>query len=228
MGAWNAKIKGNDTTLDIYSSFFERYNEGGNPVDISNQIKTDYQECFLDSDDKNNALIGLALAQWETKCLEDKLYKQVKELIDTKADLAVWKDLGADEKTLAKRDKELQKFLFQISTERPKPKRRMRSRVVFSTRELIHIVAPGNKKEFGLNEEFTNQKYIHTGGLMSWEDKGGAGIVYFEGQNKKISAEWKDSQTLVLTHEKGIVFTKKETRTYFDGDEVFIYYHETE
>ena len=226
MGTWNTKITGNDTTLDVYSNFLDLYNEGANPVNVSEQIKEDFQEYFNDSDDRNNSLFGLALAQWETKCLEKEVFDSVKSIIENGTDLQLWSDLGADEKTIRKREKELQKFLTQISIERPKAKRRVRPKFEFTVNELINEIAPDNKKVFGMNEEFTNQKYIHTGGIMSWMSGGGSGIVYFEGQGKRISAKWIDSQTLEITHEKGLIFTKKEERSFFCGDEVIIKYKE--
>ena len=116
MGTWNTKINGNDTFLDIYQNFFDLYNQGQNPADISKQIQDDFAEMFNDYDDRNNSLFGLALAQWETKSLDKTIYKQVKEIIETGNDLEVWKGVGADNKTIEKRKKELDKFLTQIST----------------------------------------------------------------------------------------------------------------
>jgi len=226
MGTWNTKITGNDTTSDIYSNFFDLYNEGANPVDVSEKIKIDFQDYFNDSDDKNNSFFGLALAQWETKCLENNVLNTVKNIIEKGADIKLWLDLGADEKAIKKREKELQKFLTQISTERPKAKRRVRPKFEFTINELINEVAPDKKKIFEMNEEFSNQKYIHTGCIMSWLSGGGSGIAYFEGQGKQISAKWIDNQTLEITHEKGLVFTKKEEQSFFNGDEVIIRYKE--
>ena len=224
MGTWSTKITGNDTTLDIYSNFFDLYNNGADPTDVSQQIKADFQADFEDSDDRNNSFFGLALAQWETKCLEKEIFETVKQIIENEADLRVWGDLGADEKTIKKRKKELQKFLNQISVERPKAKRRVRPKFEFSATELIKEVAPDNKKQFSLSEEIVNKQYTQTGGLLEWFSGGGAGIVYFEGQEKRISARWLDSQTLEIIHEKDMVFTKKEGRSYFCGDEVTIKY----
>lgn len=82
MGTWNTKIKGNDTTLDIYTNFFDLYNEGENSINVSKQIKTDFQDYFQDSDDRNNSFFGLDLAQWETKSLEKEVFKTVKEIIE--------------------------------------------------------------------------------------------------------------------------------------------------
>lgn len=226
MGTWNTKITGNDTTLDVYSYFFELYNEGAVPANVSEQVKENFQEFFEDCDDRINSLFGLALAQWETKCLEKEVLETVKGIIENREDLQLWSDLGADEKIIKKREKELQKFLNQISIERPKAKRRVRPKLEFTFNELINEIALDNKKVFVMNEEFTNQKYIHTGGIMSWMSGGGAGIIYFEGQGKHVSAKWINNQTLEITHEKGLVFTKKEERSFFCGDEVIIKYKE--
>jgi hypothetical protein len=89
MGTWSKKIKDNDTTLDIYTSFFDRYNSGENPEIISKAIKNDFADYFQASDDKNDALIGLALAQWETNCLDPELFETIKQIIESNRDLEV-------------------------------------------------------------------------------------------------------------------------------------------
>lgn len=226
MGAWSEKIKDNDTTLDIYSAFFSRYNSGESPDLISKSLKEEYTDYFNDSDDRNNALIGLALAQWETKSLESDLYKEIKKLIESDKDLMVWKDLGANEKSIKKRKTELDKFLKQISTERDKPKRRVRPKFEFSTNVLIKTIAQDNKKEFVIQEEFGNGKYIHTSGIITWYSGGGAGIVYHDKLDGMIKANWIDSQTIEIIHEIGLNFTKKETKSYYCGDEIMIKYKE--
>jgi len=232
MGTWNTKINGNDTFQDIYQNFFDLYNQGQKPVVISKQIQDDFAEMFNDYDDKNNSLFGLALAQWETKSLDPTVYKQVKEIIETDSDLNVWKELGADNKTIEKRKKELDKFLTQISTEKEKPKRRVRPKFDFTQVDLINLMAPDNKKLFTVSEHFTNGIYQQTGSLMMWQpgvDKvfingGGGSVLYFTGQGKYISAKWLDSQTLEVTHDKDIVFTKKDERAYFCGDDIKVIY----
>lgn len=139
---------------------------------------------FSDYDEKNNSLFGLALAQWETKSLDPTVYKQVKEIIETDNDLEVWKGLGADNKSIEKRKKELDKFLTQISTERQKPKRRVRPKFEFEMINLVNAIAPDNIKKFDVNEEYTNKNYVHTSGLMMW-GLGGCSVLYFTGQGKK-------------------------------------------
>lgn len=226
MGTWNTTIKGNDTTLDIYQNFFNKYNEGQNQIEVSKSIKNEFKEYFEDSDDRNNSLFGLALAQWETKCLEPTIFKEVKQIIETDKDLKLWKELGADDKTINRRKKVLDRFLNQISSERAKPKRRVRPTFEFSMKELVRVVSPDNKKEFVVNEEFTNQKYLQTSSTMKWYSGGGAGIMYYVGEGKEVSAKWINSQTLEITHEPNTTFHKKDESSYFFGDEVQIMYKE--
>lgn len=224
MGVWNTEIKGNDITLDIYSNYFEKYNNGRNQVWVSNEIKTEFADYFSDSDDRNNSLFGLALAQWETKSLESEIFKQVKEIIDNGIDLELWKELGADEKTIQERKTELQNFLKLISTEKSKAKRRVRPKFDFTTNELVRISTADGTKEFRVNEEFTNGKYIHTSGIMEWNSGGGAGIMYFNGEGKKVSAKWIDNNNLEIIHEPNLNFVKKENESFFRGNEVKIEY----
>lgn len=223
MGTWNTKINGNDTFQDIYQNFFDAYNQGQESANISKQIQYDYADMFEDSDDRNNSLFGLALAQWETKFLDQTIYKQVKEIIESGNDLEVWKGLGADEKTIKQRKFALDKFLNQISTDREKAKRRVRPKFEFEMINLVESIAPDNLKTFNVNEEYTNKNYIHTSGLMNWK-QGGGSVLYFTGQGKKISAKWLDSNTLEVTHDKDIVFTMQKDSSYFFGDDVKVVY----
>ena len=224
MGVWNTEIKGNDTTLDIYSNFFDKYNNGGNQVFVSNEIKEEFSDYFTDYEDKNNSFFGLALAQWETKSLEPEIYKTVKQIIDNGTDLKLWKELGADEKTLSDRKSELNNFLKLISTEKPKAKRRVRPKFEFTMNGLVQIKSPDNSKVFKVNEEFTNGNYIHTSGIMEWDSGGGAGIMYYTGEGKSISAKWIDNNNLELIHEPNLTFNKKESELYFRGNKVVIEY----
>ncbi|HMK26729.1 MAG TPA: hypothetical protein VK483_11935 [Chitinophagaceae bacterium] len=232
MGTWNTKINGNDTFQDIYQTFFDAYNKGQEPADISKQIQNDFAEILADYDDRNNSLFGLALAQWETKSLDPLVFKQVKEIIESGNDLEVWKGLGADEKSIKQRKVILDKFLIQISKDREKPKRRVRPKFEFTQVNLIELMAPDNKKLFTVSELFTNGIYQQTGSLMMWQpgvDKvfingGGSSVLYYVGQGKNISAKWLDNQTLEVTHDKDIEFTKKDERAFFCGDDIKVIY----
>ena len=133
-------------------------------------------------------------------------------------------NVGADENTIQERKTELQNFLKLISSEKPKAKRRVRPKFEFTTNELVRISTDDGTKEFKVNEEFTNGKYIHTSGIMEWNSGGGAGIMYFKAEGKKVSAKWIDNNNLEIIHEPNLNFVKKENKSFFRGNEVEIEY----
>jgi hypothetical protein len=227
MGTWDIKINGNDTFLDIYDYFFNLYNQGEDPITISLQILRNFADSFEDYDEKNDSLFALALAQWETKSLNPEIFDQVKKIIESGNDMDRWKESGADEKTLKKRQVVLNKFLAQLSTERAKAKRRTSTAKYESTfKEIINLQAPDGQKTFTIFEHYTDGAYVHTGSMLSWRGGGGS-VLYFTGQGKFISAKWRDSQTLVITHDIHIVFTKKDEAFYFNGDAGVVIYNPT-
>jgi hypothetical protein len=145
MGAWGTNIKDNDTTADIYADFFDLYNEGLTPVDISAKLITDNEELINDPDDCNNFWFALALAQWETKSLDLKNFEKVKAIIESGNDIQVWKNLDADDSDLEKRRIALEKFLAKLQTEKVKPKPREKPR------NVKPIFATGDCLAFRLN-----------------------------------------------------------------------------
>jgi hypothetical protein len=222
MGAWNTAINGNDTFLDIYQNFFDLYNQGQNPIDISKELLANNPEVFLDTDERNNGLFALVLAQWETKSLSRPIFEEVKEIIKTENDLIIWRQLGADDETLKKRKVELDKFLAEISQEKEKAKRRVKPKNEFSYIETLVIKAPDTRKSFTVIESFTNKIYQNTSSMIMWSSSGGA-VFSFVGQNKFNTAKWLDNQTIEITHDKDIIFTKKELLV-TNGDVIKIIY----
>jgi hypothetical protein len=225
MGTWDTSIESNDTYLDIYSAFMERYNSGDDPRQITQDILSEYSDYFNDTDDKNNALLGLSKAQWETKSLDKKTLDEVEEIIRSENDLRLWRDLGATDDIIKKRKDRLDKFLKTISTEKEKPKRRIRKKFELEKKELVKLRSPDGKKTLDIGEEFGDKKYIHTSGLLMW-DNGGGSVLYFNQPNQDISAKWIDNATLEITHDRNIVFSKRDERAFFMGDEVIIQYKE--
>jgi len=124
MGAWGTAISSNDTYADIYSDFFILYNDGLDVAEISKKLIADNQETINDTADSNNFWFALAKAQWECKQLDKEIFDRVKKVIETGADLEVWRQLEADEKDIKKRKVVLDKFLTDLQTERPKAKSR--------------------------------------------------------------------------------------------------------
>ena len=128
MGAWGTAISSNDTYADIYDQFFELYNRGLAVKEISKRLIENNQETIDAADDSNNFWFAMAKAQWECKQLDTEVYDRVKNIIETGADIEVWRQLDADEKDLKKRKLVLEKFLADISTERPKAKARKKKK----------------------------------------------------------------------------------------------------
>ncbi len=128
MGSWGTGIKQSDAFADVYDSFFDRYNDGQNPADISKQIAKDFSEILDNDEEKHEFWFALALAQWETKCLDQNVLATVEDIIATNADLNLWQNLGAPDSDLKKRKIALDKFLIQIKSDRPKQKPRKKTK----------------------------------------------------------------------------------------------------
>jgi len=225
MGTWDTSIEGNDTFQDVYSNFMERYNSGDEPRQIKQDILSDFADYFADTDDHNNALFGLSKGLWETKSLDKETLDKVSQIITTENDLKLCRDLGATDDIIKKRKDRLDKFLKTISTEKEKPKRRIKKKFEFEKRTVVKLTSPDGKKTLDIGEEFGDMKYIHTSGLLMW-DNGGGSVLYFSQPNQDISAKWINNGTLEITHDKSIVFSKKDEKAYFMGDEVKIKYTE--
>ena len=120
MGTWSAAILGNDTSLDIKDEFYERYNRGEEPNNIKNDLSLD-----IDDDDRFNVMFALAHCLWEIGQLDEAFLSDIKKSIESKEDLAIAEELGADENFLKKRTAYLEKFLEKISVKKEKPKKRV-------------------------------------------------------------------------------------------------------
>ena len=129
MGTWGSAIKSNDTASDIYGDFFDAYNEGQEPADISKKLIQDNKNLIISTDESNNFWFALALALWETKSLDQEIYEKIKSIIEKGQDLEVWRELDATESEIKKRKIALEKFLDKISSVRPKAKARKKKKI---------------------------------------------------------------------------------------------------
>jgi hypothetical protein len=166
MGTWSTSISANDTYADIYRSFFDLYNTGLDVNIISEKLINDHGEIINDSDECHNFWFALAKAQWECKRLDSKLFDRVKQIIESGADLEVWRNLGATDNDLKNRKVNLDKFLTDLQKQRVKSKNRKKKVIlppVFEKGDcLIFKLANGNyggavvleaitESEFGIN-----------------------------------------------------------------------------
>lgn len=130
MGTWGTGIKDNDAFADIYSEYYDLYNEGGEPAIISKKIIGDNWEVLSIEEEKHSLWFALALAQWETKSLSPEVLSKVEEIIKSGADLKIWTDLSADGLAVKKREIALVQFLNKIKSERLKAKPRKRAKAM--------------------------------------------------------------------------------------------------
>ena len=120
MGTWSASIFGNDTSLDTKDEFFERYNQGEEPEDIKKDLLLD-----IDDEDRFNVMFALAQCMWEVGQLDESFLSDIEKVIESKEDLAVLEELGADKSFIKQRTAHLEKFLKKISVKKEKPKKRV-------------------------------------------------------------------------------------------------------
>lgn len=129
MGNWSTAIKDSDVFSDVYGDFFELYNNGENPKEITEKILTENFEILEIDSEKNDFWFAIALAQWETKTLDEKILKKVENIINSGDDIKLWAELGADKQSLTKRKKALDKFLVKLKSDREKPKPRKKEKI---------------------------------------------------------------------------------------------------
>ena len=129
MGTWGTAIKDNDDFDDIYSEFFDLYNNGGDPNNISQKILAENLEILEIEEERHNFWFALALAQWETKSLDPNVLSTVEEIIVSGNDLELWLEFQASELDIKKRKVVLDKFLEKLKSERIKAKPRKRKKL---------------------------------------------------------------------------------------------------
>lgn len=130
MGTWGTSLSSNDLYADIYFEFFELYNEGFSVDEISEKIIRENTKTFDDFEEGYNGWLALAKAQWECKKLDEKVFKKVKQIIESGSDIEVWRRLGASDSELKKRQIMLNKFLETLQSEKPKAKIRRKKHII--------------------------------------------------------------------------------------------------
>lgn len=105
MGTWGVGIKSNDTSADIYDDFFNLYNDGKSVKEISEKIINKHKNLIDNKYASNDFWFTLALCQWECKQLDSSLFEKVKDIIESKNDLLIWKELDATDSDIKKRKK---------------------------------------------------------------------------------------------------------------------------
>ena len=197
MGAWGAGIEDTDTFLDVYEQFFDAYNNGASPDEVTATVRDELVDYFADTDDQYDAHFALALAQWETQSLDEALLQTVAGYIESGAATENWRDRDADESTLKKHGAAASRFLKKLRKPRASKKRRRRQKFVFSKEVLVQLRAPDNRKTFTIAEHYTNGEYTYTLAVMLWAN--GGGRVFSSHQpGLSYAARWVDAHSLEI------------------------------
>lgn len=153
MGHWGAGINANDTFMEVYEAYFHYYNNDVPVDEIRRKLLSDFYETVKNEQTANDFWFALAKALWESKALDNDMLAKIRNIVESKADLKVWKELDASEKLLNERAKVLDKFLDTISTEKEKAK----------ARKKIKLYSGFYEKGTCLAIKFSNGNY---GGLL--------------------------------------------------------------
>lgn len=124
MGHWGTAISSNDTYADIYSAFFDSYNNGDNVTEISKKLIQENQDLINDKLDSNNFWFALAKAQWDCKELDSEVLKRIEKIIISNSDIKLWEELSANKSELKKRKINLENFLNKLKSDKPKARKR--------------------------------------------------------------------------------------------------------
>lgn len=124
MGHWGTGLTSNDTFMEVYETFFHYYNHHLSIEEIREKLKLHFSETIANDQTSNDYWFALSKALWECKALDIPTFNTVKNIIETRSDLKIWKELDASDKDIKSREKVLDKFLETISTERPRAKAR--------------------------------------------------------------------------------------------------------
>ncbi len=129
MGTWGVDISDNDLYKDIEHEFLELYNEGIDVNTITQNIIKKYDESLDSDEDSNNFWFAIADLQWQCKSLDEKVFDKVRDIIESKNDLELWRDLDSSESDIIKREQKLNKFLIKISTVKKTAKKRIKKKL---------------------------------------------------------------------------------------------------
>ncbi|MDZ7604213.1 MAG: hypothetical protein U5K79_01185 [Cyclobacteriaceae bacterium] len=132
MGTWDTGLSSNDIFADVYDEFFELYNEG---LDVEVITANTYSKIKKELFDGQSRLKQFLVC--ECKGSMGMLSRWTKKFttgsnisLKIRRTLELWRELGADDKDINKRDKVLVKFLEQLSQKKEKPKSRIKKKIL--------------------------------------------------------------------------------------------------
>ncbi len=124
MGIWGMGLTQSDLFCEVYECFMGRYNNGDEVSLIVSDILAEYHKAFSDDDVLHDVYFALAKAEWMCCAQSEYIINKVKEIIESNANISLYRNLGAPEADLKLRRKNLEKFLATLQTPRNKPRQR--------------------------------------------------------------------------------------------------------
>ena len=79
-------------------------------------------------------MFALAQCMWEVGQLDESFLSDIEKVIESKEDLAVLEELGADKSFIKQRTAHLEKFLKKISVKKEKPKKKGCSTILWKVK----------------------------------------------------------------------------------------------
>ena len=125
MGVWGMGLTQSDEFCEIYERFMDRYNYGDEVSAIVSDILAEYENEFSHDDGiLHDVYFALAKAEWMCCAPSERVQKRVREIIESDANIAFYRESGAKDADLKLRKKNLDKFLNSLQTPRAKPRQR--------------------------------------------------------------------------------------------------------
>ena len=125
MGCWGMGLNQSDEYCEVYENFMNSYDKGTAVAEIRQEILSQYRKEF-EKDDPilHDVYFALAKAGWMCCDQSSELMDRVKTIIESGANLEFYRELGADDRDLALRQKKLRAFWDSLQTPRAKPRKR--------------------------------------------------------------------------------------------------------
>ena len=90
MGTWETAIFSDDTASDVRDGFRDLIGEGLSTEQATDKLLRQYAPSLDDPDDGPPFWLGLAVTQWKSGRLLERVKEKALEIIDTGADLKRW------------------------------------------------------------------------------------------------------------------------------------------
>lgn len=128
MGCWGMGMAQTDEFCEIYDQFMEEYDSGKEVAEITAAILKYYHDEFEDDDGVlHDVYFALAKAEWMCCQQSQAVLDRVKQIVESGANIEFYRELEATESDLKARQRNLEKFLNQITVPREKPRKRKRT-----------------------------------------------------------------------------------------------------